>query len=146
MKLPALAIVLATTLLLGSACKAAREKNMSQTLKTTEQQRWSQLFKMVDTNGDGKITREEFQAHYVPVTWLYFDKNGDGVLTPQEWAVDGLSQERKDWFRGLDENGDGVVGREEFERAASPEGVDYFFELMDESGDGVLSRKQLGIH
>jgi hypothetical protein len=139
----ALATALVAAPLLLGACRSSSKKPPA--LKTLEQNRWSQLFKMVDADGDGKITREEFQTHYVPVTWMYLDKNGDGVLTTQEWAIDGMSQQRQDWFRGLDATGNGEVTRAEFERAVTPEGVDYFFKLMDGNQNGVITRKDLGI-
>lgn len=125
-----------------AACSSHRPEE-DPVLQTWEQSRWNQLFEFVDVDGDGSVTRAEFQANYVQVTWIYFDKNGDGVLTGAEWAIDGNSRERREWFETLDANDDLFVTRAEFDRSMTPAGTDRFFELMDADGDGGISMKDI---
>ena len=48
-------------------------------------------FAMLDADGSGTVTREEFEAWFEPEDpaddpFAFFDANGDGVITPAELA------------------------------------------------------------
>ncbi|CAJ1394792.1 unnamed protein product [Effrenium voratum] len=83
---------------------------------------------MMDENGDGSVSRAEFDKAVKQQTAL--DLNGDGVVTAQE------VQQAKDTFRALDTNGDGVVSRQEVPK------VQKQLDMMDENGDGSVSRAE----
>lgn len=125
------------------ACHGQDKKRDDPMFRTWEQNRWSVLYKLVDANGDGQVTREEFQLHYVPITWTYFDKNGDGFITVAEWSLDGSGLRRMEWFQQLDVNGDQVITRKEFEGAVTPAGTDRFFDLMDKDKNGTITFQDL---
>src|SRR5688572_31907832 len=65
-------------------------------------------FRGMDRNGDGVITRREWQGN--AVSFRNHDRNGDGVLTGREI---GLTAARARSRHPLDINGDGVVSRAE---------------------------------
>ncbi len=70
------------------------------------------FFQRYDANGDGVITREEFDRKGSEL-FSRLDRDGDGKITRQEfWR--GLLRHR---FQKLDRNGDGQISWEEFLRA-----------------------------
>lgn len=85
------------------------------------------IFESRDTDGDGKITREEWDPTKAPATMKTFresDINRDDVITLDE--AEAYASKRgiyKDIVREADKNGDGLVSREEAEAYyASKEG------------------------
>lgn len=133
----------ACALLAASACSSTANDEHD-VLKPWEQARFDQLFRMVDADGNGRVDKAEFGRNYVPTTWKYFDKDGSGGITQEEWALDGTAPERVAWFRALDADRDGRVSRTEFQAAGSPEAVDYYFRVMDSNGDGTITKDDLG--
>lgn len=86
----------------------------------------SQRFRSLDADGDGRVSRAEFDASHAgqdPVqgaaTFARFDADHDGVITRAEWDTAEAAR-----FARIDANGDGVVTREEFlqDRARSQGG------------------------
>ena len=86
-----------------------------------------------DRNGDGVITRDEFPGD--AATFARLDHNHDGVLSAADRSARGKSQQMR--FRGMDRNGDGVITRDEWR------GNDESFRKHDRNGDGVLSGDEL---
>lgn len=94
----------------------------------------------LDTNGDGAVSRPEFDALRQSV-FARIDRDASGTLTAQE--VEAAAQERAaartgggdPWSR--DRNGDGVLTLAEF-TAQSPG-----FDRADRNGDGQLSAAEL---
>ena len=85
-------------------------------------------FKVVDTNGDGKVTKAEI----------------DGALAKQASQIEGrLKQRAKEEFDKLDANHDGQLSLAEFQTAAAlkpREGVaDARIKQLDTNRDGVLT-------
>jgi Ca2+-binding EF-hand superfamily protein len=86
--------------------------------------RTPEMMHMIDTNKEGKITKQEWDAYQTRV-FKALDKNGDGLLTPEEFyghpkpidfATGGYSRalETKQMFGRIDANGDGKVSLEEY--------------------------------
>jgi hypothetical protein len=79
----------------------------------------SRMFKDVDTNGDGSISRAEFDAFHAK-RFKEMDANGDGKITLDEMKAEHkkiLEKARNDRFDAMDTNHDGKVTREEMNAA-----------------------------
>ena len=98
---------------------------------------------MVDANGDSRVGPDEFAANYVGATWRYFDKDGNGFITMEEWVLDGSTPQRVSWFRTLDTDGDLRIAEAEFRDATTDEAVERYFGLMDADGDGAITKRDL---
>ncbi|MBO0720582.1 MAG: EF-hand domain-containing protein, partial [Blastocatellia bacterium] len=61
----------------------------------------------MDTNNDGKISREEWKGK--PEEFDKIDKNGDGFITKEE-----LAESRRNRFEEMDTNNDGKISRDEW--------------------------------
>lgn len=96
--------------------------------------------KAMDTNKDGKITKEEAQAaRQAAITKNDSDKSGDLNLAEFKtlWAQ---KNERRAVraFQRLDTNGDGKITT-----AEQNEKIDRLFARADRNGDGVLSKDDM---
>jgi Ca2+-binding EF-hand superfamily protein len=87
----------------------------------------------MDKDGDGKITREEFQGP--EANFDRIDLNKDGVLTPGE-VVRAAAAAAAKRFQMMDKDGDGKLTREEFPGAAA------LFDRLDTDHDGFLSKDE----
>jgi len=89
--------------------------------------------KAMDKDGDGKISRAEFQGREAMFDRL--DSNKDGFLTNDEAAKlpQRLGAQR---FKALDKDGDGKLSRDEFP------GRPRVFDKLDTDKDGFLSREE----
>jgi Ca2+-binding EF-hand superfamily protein len=92
-----------------------------------------QAFAQLDTNKDGKISKDEMNAFFDRV-----DTNKDGVLSQDELAAarTQFAQHRP----RIDANGDGSVSRDEAK--ASPR-LSQNFDAIDTNKDGSLSREEM---
>ncbi len=86
------------------------------------------MWRRMDTNGDGKISRDEWRGR--PEVFDRLDKNNDGVLTPDE-----LKAPKRD-FRSLDKDGDGKLSPKELD---VPEEV---FRRLDKNEDGFVDEQE----
>lgn len=102
-------------------------------------------FKMMDTDGDGKISRAE-HAVAARQMFLQCDTNHDGIVTVAEMeataALRGEKPSKHDKtaaekIQMLDRNGDGQLTAAENE-----DGSDRMFTAMDTNGDGYLSKEE----
>jgi Protein kinase domain/EF hand len=93
----------------------------------------------MDTNNDGKISRDEFTGP----EWLFerIDADGDGVITREEAAKfrasrgagpGGVQGFMSPQLRAMDEDGDGKISREEFT------GPEPMFDRIDADKDGFI--------
>lgn len=114
------------------------------------------MISQLDTDGDGKISRAEFEAPRLE-RLKAMDPNGDGILTLEEMKTQAVEQavkraeamaERR--FKALDVDGDGKVTAAEALLAQDGKdrpGHDLMaFERMDTDKDGYLSTEELRQH
>ena len=111
------------------------------------------LFDRADKNGDGFVTRAEFNASRA-VMFARLDSSGDGAITQAE-----IDQARtafrekmgkppvthnkphkahRGFLAKIDANGDGRVGGAEFAAAG-----DRMFAKLDNNGDGQLTKEEM---
>lgn len=98
-------------------------------------------FKVLDKNGDGRLTLEEAK---VPAMFFErLDTNKDQLVTREEFqAVAKLNPGGADLgFKRVDSNGDGKVTR-----AEATEAVLRRFASADPNGDGLITRAELDAH
>lgn len=106
------------------------------------------MFQMMDTNGDGKISPAEHAAGS-KMMFQKMDANGDGKVTAAEMGTfhDKMMAGQKakpmgmssaDKIKVMDTNGDGVLSGDE--HAA---GAKVMFDKMDTDKDGYLTKAEL---
>jgi EF hand len=101
-----------------------------------EGSRGTHRFERFDTNKDGKVTRDEFQAA-MDQLWQAADANQDGAVTPEEAKLAHAQKFEKfaaQRFLKLDVNQDGSVTKDEVARMPAE-----FYERLDTNKDGKLS-------
>jgi hypothetical protein len=102
-------------------------------------------FAKMDTNGDGKVTKEEHAAGAKQM-FAQMDANRDGIVTaaemdakkadkPEAGTVSALSAAEK--IKVVDKDGDGRLTAEEHVT-----GSEAMFGKMDTNGDGSLSKAE----
>lgn len=89
------------------------------------------LMSFADTNGDGKVTREEYRV---------FSEQGWEVVSAEQAEVrlaelDSLAQMA---FVGIQPNAEGIITRQMYIDA-----IPQRFQMFDQDGDGVLSADEL---
>jgi Ca2+-binding EF-hand superfamily protein len=105
------------------------------------------MWKMMDTNNDGKISPEE-HATAAAGMFATMDANGDGKVTAEEMtaahqkitgrapAAGEMSAAEK--IKTIDTNGDGVLTADEHTAGSKA-----MFERMDTDKDGMISRAEM---
>lgn len=96
-----------------------------------------QSFKLADTNGDGKVSRAEYDAHQIGQMFARFDTNKDDVITEAEFLANGGTVEG---FRRVNTSGTGKATLAEAK--ASPgvrKTLDAPFIEADANRDGSVS-------
>jgi len=99
------------------------------------------MLEKFDTNGDGKVTKEEIEAAQADLLARY-DADNKGGLKLEEfegvWLE--LTRERMvDRFQDLDADGDGTVTKAEIDRKLAR-----MMQVMDRDGDGAISADDFG--
>lgn len=99
-----------------------------------------QLFDRADTNGDGRVSRAEYESFMIAQLFAQYDKSGDGFITEQEFVADGGTPEA---FRAINTSGTGKISVEEARasqvvrrRIAQP------FREADVNGNGSITRTE----
>lgn len=102
-------------------------------------------FREADKDGNGKVTLEEAQAVVPDITKEKFsqlDKNGDGVLSPEDQPSRRIEPPLFGLLQAADKNGDGKVTLEEAQ-AAMPDMTKERFTAADRNGDGVFTSEDI---
>eukprot|EP00750_Incisomonas_marina_P020401 INCI4008.2.p1 GENE.INCI4008.2~~INCI4008.2.p1 ORF type:complete len:433 (+),score=100.70 INCI4008.2:222-1520(+) len=107
----------------------------------------SEVFYMMDTSGDNRISKEEFETHFenlgVEPNLALFkrdDTNSDGFIAFEEF---GLNRQNNNLFAQLDADGNQELTREEFQVEWHTAPIE-LFENDDKNGDGVVSFEEFG--
>ena len=112
-------------------------QNTDQRGQHGEHRRGGRGLKQLDTNNDGKISREEWKGH--AEIFDKIDKNKDGFITGEELAV--ARQERgAEALKQMDANNDGKISREEWK--GNPER----FSRLDANNDGFITSDEIKAH
>lgn len=102
-------------------------------------------FSELDTNSDGQLTEEEFNAT-IQVFFDSADANGDGMLTGEELEA-AIAERMSKFISGrtskalerLDGDGDGMISLEEYENRGRKGEA---FNRLDQDNDGVISESE----
>jgi len=95
------------------------------------------LLTEADANGDGKVTRKEYDAHRADI-FEKLDRNGNGVVSEEDAprvrvAKRKFSSKLEQVLAIADTNGDGMLTRTEWDNPEKD-----IFALVDQDGDGVI--------
>lgn len=138
-------LMLATIIALGGASLAFAAGGPRGGMDRTEMR--AQMFERLDSDGDGRFTREEVEAQGI-ARFGEADANGDGLLSEQELrdAAAARAAERSErmaarMLERFDANGDGALSQEELSARESRHGGK-LFERVDADGDGVVTRSE----
>lgn len=97
-------------------------------------------FKSADSDGNGKVSRAEFDAHQIGEMFARYDTNNDSVITEREFLNNGGSAEG---FRKINTSGTGKITLDEAK--ASPrvrKSLDATFKEADANGDGSVTMQE----
>ena len=97
-------------------------------------------FAEVDTNGDGKITQDEMQAHRA-ARFSMADTDGNGTLSSDEMmtrAQERMTRRISHMIKRFDGNGDGELSLDEMGQRHKGG----MFTQMDSDGDGAISAEE----
>ncbi len=127
MKTLIVAIAVAGILTLGGCATTAQKKPATV----------GQLFKKADANGDGRVSRTEYEDFMIGEMFALYDKNGDGFITEAEFVADGGTPGT---FRRINVSGTGKITLAEAKnsrfirnRLAAP------FNEADANGNGYVT-------
>ena len=94
-------------------------------------------FKSADANGDGVVTRAEYDSHQIGEMFARFDTNKDSVITEKEFLDNGGTAEG---FRKINTSGSGKITLEEAQASAAVrKSLDAPFQEADLNRDGKVS-------
>lgn len=124
-----------------------------QVSKKEQEARFNQIFKAIDSNGDGNISRveAELKEPNIANNFEQMDTNHDGGLTKKEIkdTVAAVAKKRNEFYLSLqaaDKNNDGKLSRDEAKTV--PHRTEKFdlgahFDEIDNNHDGQLMLKEI---
>jgi len=112
-----------------------------------DRDRGAAMLEKLDQNGDGNISRDEISASHAE-RFASSDADGDGIVTRAEFDShrQAMREERRArradrQFGRLDSNGDGQISAAEYE-AVHAARMEARFTKIDADGDGVISESE----
>lgn len=103
-----------------------------------------EMFDGIDTDGDGKLTQAELEAHRAAM-FTAFDADGDGMLNAEELKTrmlarftETLDDRLARMIENRDNNGDGSLSLDEMEEGPGQRG----FARIDTDNDGAISKAE----
>jgi Ca2+-binding EF-hand superfamily protein len=103
------------------------------------------FMRFFDTNKDGVVTQDEFDAA-MNTRFQHMDSDHNGTVSMQEFH-NYLRQRRQEhkqaWLKQMDSNGDGSVSQDEY-IAYQTKKAQSRFTRLDKNHDGVLNADELG--
>jgi Ca2+-binding EF-hand superfamily protein len=136
--------------LIASPALAAEKPNKAEAAHIAElKARFDQAFKTIDTNADGKISKEEAaqKAPSLAANFDAVDTNKDGSLSKKEiWdaqqkMTQAIRQANENFSRTLaqaDKNNDGKLSKEEVQASPELAKLSQGFDQIDGNHDGFL--------
>jgi len=107
-------------------------------------QRLDRQFRQADRDGDGALSKQEARLHAPDVLRKFdrMDTNRDGKVSREEFerAFETRARRELDRFLALDTNRDGYLSRQEFMKEA-PQGQSAF-SALDRNKDGRISQEE----
>ncbi len=104
-------------------------------------------FKATDTNADGKVTCAEMSEAMCRDAFAKTEKNGDHVISWEEWAALDKAPGARERFDAMDANKDAKISFFEFSKTARKSAnIDRTFSVLDKNGDGTLSQDEYSGH
>ncbi|MCW1923782.1 EF-hand domain-containing protein [Luteolibacter arcticus] len=99
-----------------------------------------QSFKTADMNGDGKVSRQEYDAHLIGEMFARFDGNKDSVITEKEFVDNGGT---KEGFYRVNTSGSGKITLQEARASAGvKKTLAAPFKEADANGDGQVTLEE----
>jgi Ca2+-binding EF-hand superfamily protein len=96
-----------------------------------------EYFQLVDRDGDGRVSRQEFIDFMVVESFYWVDRDGDGFISENEFVSAGGS---KDEFRRIDRNRDGKISMMEAQKSnLATKMFGQAFDEADTNGDGFVT-------
>jgi Ca2+-binding EF-hand superfamily protein len=94
-------------------------------------------FKSADLDGDGKVSRPEYDSHLIGEMFVRFDGNKDSVITEKEFLANGGT---KEGFRKINTSGSGKITLQEARASAGvKKTLAAPFKEADANGDGGVT-------
>ena len=97
-------------------------------------------FALIDANDDGTITHMEFYDHIKIFSFRRLDADGDGKISRKEWNAVETGKEGAEIFARRDTNSDGALSLREFKGTKRSKNViENLFKTLDTNADNALA-------